>query len=225
MALQSGNSGSNNDSKLIVLTPKAQDKDKNLVKPYFQVAEKVDDKWVVSDDKTIDRVSGKLKRVVAKEKVFSKNGQVIDTKDVVELYVDDVETNETYLISFNYKISTRRLFVRLLALNSFDNIQISYWRDKEGYDVLTLRQNDELVKAKYTKEEMPESKEVTVNKVKMRDNSELDAFLKEELLKLNDKIQSGPKPEPKVVEKVSAKTKVKTAVSEGEDLNEDDIPF
>lgn len=217
MALQSGSGGSNNnDSKLIILTPKSQDKDKNKVKPYFEVKTRVGDKWETSEDKP-DRFSGRLKRVVAKEEEFKRGGVVIDTKDVVELFVDDEETNETYLVKFNYRIATRRLFVRLLGLETFDNIQVSYWRDKEDYDVLTLRQNDEVVKAKYTKEEMPLSKEVTVNKVKMRDNSELDAFLKEELLKLNDKISASSKAAPQKA--------VRTKVVDSGEVKEDDIPF
>lgn len=223
MALQSGGGGSNNDTKLIVLSPKSQDKDKNPVKPYFQVDFKNDEgKWETKDDKSVDRVSGRLKRVIAKIKEFKRGGVVVDQKDIVQIFLEDESADETYLIDFNYKISTRRLFARLLALEDFNNVQISYWRDKEGYDVLTLRQNDEVVKAKYTKEEMPAPKKVKINKVEMTDNSDLDAFLKEKLLELNDRIQSGPKPEPKVFEKAQVKTKV---VVVEDDKSEDDIPF
>lgn len=223
MALQSGSGGSNNDTKLIVLTPKSQDKDKNPVKPYFQIDSKNEEgKWVTNDDKTTDRVSGRLKRVIAKVKEFKRGGVVVDTKDIVQVFLEDDAADETYLIDFNYKISTRRLFVRLLALESFENVQISYWRDKEGYDVLTLRQNDEVVKAKFTKEEMPLPKKVKINKVEMTDNSDLDAFLKEKLLELNDKISQAPKTQS--VQKQKTQVVVNNEVA-AEDVKEDDIPF
>lgn len=219
MALQSGGNGPKNDTKLIILKPKSQDKDKNQLKPYFQVTEKVNDKWEVSANQTIDRFSGRLKKVVAKESEFKRGGVVVETKDIVQLYVEDGD--ETYLVEFTYRLATRRLFTRLANLKTFDNLEISYWRDDGGYDSFSLRQNGEIVQPKFAKEELPQPKEVTVNKVKMRDNSELDAFLKAELELINDKISAAAKTEVKS----SVKTKVVDEVKEDDSDNTDDIPF
>jgi len=77
-----------------------------------------------------DRFSGNLKRIVPKVKEYKKEGKVIDAKDVVAIFLEDGE--DTYMLELTYKISTRNLFNRFLNLNTFENLEISYWRDDKG---------------------------------------------------------------------------------------------
>lgn len=231
MALSNGR-GNTADGNLIVLKPKHQDADKKPVKPHFEVRGKDETgEWV--DMGQYDRFSGNLKRIVPKVKEYKKDGKVIDAKDIVGIFLEDGE--DTYMLELTYKISTRNLFNRFLNLETFENLEISYWRDDKGYDVMTLRQNDQVVKAKYYKkneftkegeELLPETRKVKVNKVEVTDSTELDEFFKAKLEELNSKV-AGHKvyeaPAVKAAEPVkTAKPAAKKKVVEEED---EEAPF
>jgi hypothetical protein len=113
---------------------------------------------------------------------------------------------------------------RLLNLTSPENVQISLWQDDKGYEVLTLRQNDQVVKAKYSKEEVPSPPEVKIRGSLVRDYFEVDQFF-------IDKINSFSfaKSEPVEVKNGAVKSTPKEELSKKTtaltDIPEDDIPF
>lgn len=210
----------NVDGKLIILTPKTKDAEGNKTKPHFVISEKVNGQWV-NRNETVDRFSGNIKKVVARVKEIKKDGKVINNLNLLDLYVADGD--ETYLASFTFKISTRGLMNRLLSLTDPNNIQVSFWEDDRGYEVLTLRQNDEVVKGKYTKEEIPVPSEVKIRGKIERDYYEVDQFFIENINAMSfdtSKAQSKPaQSEAQVKAKKAAKVEVPS------DEEDQDIPF
>jgi hypothetical protein len=211
----------NIDGKLIILQARLKDADGNKTKPYFSISDKVDGSWVQRSE-TTDRFSGTLKKFLVKTKDVYRDGKVVDKMNLLDVYVEDGD--ETYLASFTFKISTRGLMNRLLNLTSPENVQISLWQDDKGYEVLTLRQNDQVVKAKYSKEEVPSPPEVKIRGSLVRDYFEVDQFF-------IDKINSFSfaKSEPVEVKNGAVKSTPKEELSKKTtaltDIPEDDIPF
>lgn len=205
----------NPDSKLIILTPKVKDANDNKTKPYFSIADKVNGEWVTRPE-TTDRFSGTLEKFSIRSKEFKKDGKVVGKMNFLDVFITD--GNERYLASFSFKISTRGLMNRLLNLQSQENVQISFWQDDRGYEVLTLRQNDEVVKGKYSKEEIPVPTEVKIRGQVERDYYEVDQFFIDKINEFSfkntaKKEKSAPVPKKSAVEAPT------------EQVESDDIPF
>lgn len=207
----------NIDGKLIILQARLKDADGNKTKPYFSISDKVDGSWVQRSE-TTDRFSGTLKKFLVKTKDIYRDGKVVDKMNLLDIYVEDGD--ETYLASFTFKISTRGLMNRMLNLKSPENIQISIWQDDKGYEVITLRQNDEIVKAKYTKDEVPVPPEVKIRGNLVRDYFEVDQFF---IDKINSFTFTSNSQAPELKEEKAAKAPKKVKVEAQEDDSE--IPF
>lgn len=205
----------NPDSKLIILTPKVKDANDNKTKPYFSIADKVNGEWVTRPE-TTDRFSGTLEKFSIRSKEFKKDGKVVGDMKFLDVFITDGD--ERYLASFSFKISTRGLMNRLLNLKSQENVQISFWQDDRGYEVLTLRQNDEVVKGKYSKEEIPVPTEVKIRGQVQRDYYEVDQFFIDKINEFSFK---------SVAKKEKAAPAPKKAPVEAptEQEESDDIPF
>jgi hypothetical protein len=207
MALSNGN-GNNGSSSLIILKPVNKDENKNKVEPYFSVTRKVDGKWKTGSE-TFNKVSGSLSKVEVKEQEFNK----VKYK-TVGVYLKDGE--ETYLLDLRFSITTRNLFNMLATLTAFDNLSVSYYQDKNGYDRFSLRQNDAFVNWKYSAEQLPKPIEVTFKGAVQRDYTPIDEIFEKELVELNARVSSG-KP---------AKSKpASTPAPAASDAGDKDVPF
>ncbi len=179
----------NVQGELIVLNLKTTDENRVPIEPKFDVLRKSNETGKFEKTGVETSFSGRLKSVQTKVSEFKKDGKVIDSKEKVDLYVADGE--ETYLLSLNYNIASRGLFNRLFSLESFDDIEINVWQDEKKYTVLTLRQNNKSIKGKYKKEDFPEAEVITNKKgeVLKREYGEVDAFFKEKLVELGERVK------------------------------------
>lgn len=216
MALGRKNSDQSN-STLIFLSPRTKDEKGEKADPHFLIRKKVDGEWVQAG--SVDRFSGNLSKIESKEIPLKKGGKM----ELITVTVEDPETEEKYVADFGFKVATRGLFNRLINLETFENIEISYWENDKGYDVLSLRQNNEPVKAKYTKEEIPQVQEVKLRGETVRDYILVDTFYKEELAALNDKIKVAPKTEN--VEKKAPKEETGPDYHDVSGIDDESVPF
>lgn len=197
--------------ELIVLDLKLTDENKKPIKPEFIIRKKSPETGKYESQGTCTSFSGRLKSVQTKVKEFKRDNVVIDSKEVVDLYFEDGD--ETYLLPLSYNIANRGIYNRLLNLDTFLNLEVNCWRDDRGFSVLTLRQNGQSVKGKFSREQIPVPTEVTFKGKIQRDYSEVDKFFKDELIKLSERIRG-------YVQKSEVKA---TASVEAEDKTE--IPF
>ncbi len=182
---------------LVFLNVKHQDKDKQPIKePYFEVVRKGEDGKLAPNGETCTYVEGRLKKIESKAREFkTPSGQTETGAEKATFYIQD--GNETFAVSINYNIAGRGLFNRILNLNGGENAKISLWRDREGWVVLSLKQNGESVKGKYKKEELPEIKKVKLGKKEISDTAAVDEFFKAKLLEFSATTLSGKKVEKK----------------------------
>jgi len=172
-----GNKNNNDNSKLLILKIRTQDLDKKAIDPIFQVNEKVDGKWVSTD--TTTAVEGQLTRAEVKEGEYE--GQKTYN---ISLYLKDTEAAETYLVDLKLNMLTRGLLNSVLNLTKFDEVKFGLYTGKNGYPNVAVRQHGEMVKWKYSLDEMPTPDEVMFKGKKMRDYSAVDEFFIEKIKEL-----------------------------------------
>lgn len=188
--------GRNNEDRgdLIILEFKTSDADKKPIKPEFSIRRKNVETGRYEAQGSVYEFTGNLKTIVTKVKEYKKDGKIIDSKEVVDLYFQDGE--ETYLVPFSYRIASRSFFNRILNLTSGDNLKVLCFRDDRGYEVVVLYQNGTIVKGKYSREELPKPQEFVRKGKTERIYDEVDAFMKAKLEELNTKLRSGGHSEP-----------------------------
>lgn len=210
------------DTELVIVRDYTKE-DKKPCKPYFAFSQKQGDQWSVT--RKDDRFSGNLKSFKVKDKYdLSKPKQKemaekYGNSKVVLLTLEDTEAKQTYRWEFSFRLATRSFLNRLFSLESPENIEISIWSTEENgaiYEKLSVRQNGELVKMKYAKEDIPAVKQVKLNGKPMNDYEEINQFFIDKISEFG----AGPKPTP-YPEKAE---KVKTAKKEDGE-SEDEIPF
>lgn len=209
-------SGSNKSTgPLIVLNSKHMDEKKNPLNPHFTKSAKQEDgTWKVIGECT--GFTGRLTRVSPETKeIKGPDGKIIATKDMVKLLFQSDDSDESYLLSLTYRIASRDLFNSILNLTDLESpVDISYNRNKNGYEKFWLNQNGSAVWGKHPYEELKEKiKMVTVNKVKQADNTEIDTFFADELRAFNESLSKSPLP---------AKQEYKNVSDEDEDSK---VPF
>lgn len=174
-------SSSNNSQSgsLIVLKPKSQNKDKEAVKPYFEINKKGDKGWASEDNQTISQVSGDIFKIDQKEQEWKG-----DKYFTVQVYLKDDE--ETYLLDLRLNMATRGLFNALLGLDTFKDVEIAYFRSKSGFDTFGVTQGGDRVSWKYAIDELPKVDSVTLGNKTIKDFSKLDGFFLEKLEELGE---------------------------------------
>lgn len=193
------NSGFGNSGALLFLSPRSKDKDKKDVPPHFVVGRSVDGK-IVDDTETVTQVSGDLFRIEFKEREY--NGETFEEP---VLYLRgksalDETVSESYRLPIRFGIPGRGLFNRLASLTDggdFSNLQVDYYRNRNGYETFGLKQAGEPVKWKFENADLPvplEIKHPTTGKVLQRDYSELNALFRAELQKIADKVNKVKQP-------------------------------
>lgn len=167
----------NTDStKLLILKVKTRDAAGKDIEPIFQVNEKNPEtgKWgPVSSTPT---VSGDLVRADVKEGEF--DGQKTYN---ISVYLRDLELNETYLVDLKLNILSRGLLNSILNLANFKDVKISLYTNAKGYAAASLRQNGEMVKWKYSLNEIPPAVEVQFKGKTQRDFTPSDEFFVEKV--------------------------------------------
>lgn len=195
-------------------------KTKDLPKPQFQVSERQGDKFVplAPDAGGIeDTVTGTLIGVEPKETVWQ--GKTI--KSVNATLTDN---DQIYFLTIPYSNIGRGLMNSLLALTSFNDVQIGLYQTKakvEGgktYPAVSVRQGGEIVRWKYANADLPAPDVTTFKGETLRDFSKLEEFLAAQLKELNAVIKkAAPAPTKEVEAAQEAAPKA--------EVESEDVPF
>jgi hypothetical protein len=215
---------------LIFLSPRSQktvDGKKVKVDPHFEISRIGEDKKIKPSSETCTTISGNLIKIELKDREF--NNQI--NKHAI-LYIKDGD--DTYHLDLTYRLSTRSLFNALINLPDAKNISIGIYESKKGFETFSLRQNDEVIKWKYTLEEQPAVEEM-VNKAgtkKLTDYSEVDAFFEGHLRAWSDSVlgvgKTGGKTEAAAPAAKAEKPAVAAPVQQEKapkDSIDEDVPF
>lgn len=206
-----GKSQGNNNTKLSILKIKVKDENLKPVDPYFQVTEKIDGKWtVVSSSENF--VSGKITSVAHKVSTYEN-----EDYDSFTIFLEDGD--DAFLLDLRPTMLNRSLINSLLSLTDLETpVSIQLYTSKNGYPSVALRQNDELIKWKYSLDEQPKPITVMFKGKEQRDYTPIDKFFVEKVTEFggNFKGQAG--------KQSAAPAKANTA-AEQEEIAPDDIPF
>lgn len=186
-------SGTGSNDKFLTFKPRDKDKDKNKISPRFLVSEKVDGKWVeVETKKPVTNVKGDLTKVEVVDNE-PKDPKIPPYKSV-RLFLRDAKAEELYLVDCRFNIATRNLFNSLIALETFNDVEISIYENKKGYTSFGVRQNGENVTWKFKLDELPKVEVLKDKKgaIKGYDSDDLDAKFEEELLALAARVKDHP---------------------------------
>lgn len=236
--------GNNSDYKLLVFRLKNKDENAvELVPNLFQVSEKINDEWTPQPD-MVPNVSGNLTKVELDTKEYKG-----EPYKVIKLFLQDEDAKETYLVDLRYGRLTRNLFNSLLALETFNNLEISNYAkvsktDGKTYPNICLWQKADgaekgtLVKGKIALADIPAAEEIKDRKGKVikRNYEEVDDFFEGHLKELVARVNGNPapakaapapdkptdKPAPK---KAGKKNEAPPAPNVSEEENQEDIPF
>lgn len=167
--------------KLLILKPVSKINGEN-VRPFFEISSKEGDKWIPSEDNSINSISGSLFKIEAVEEEYKG-----DKYFRVKAFIKDGD--ESYLVPFRMNIASRSLLNSFFNLESFDNISIRYYLSKTGYDSYYVTQNDNKVTWKFESSELPSPEEITFKGKIIRDFTKIDMFFVEQIKILNDKIK------------------------------------
>jgi hypothetical protein len=207
----------------------------DLDKPHFDVYIKEDDKWVVKPDLQSDRVSGNLIGVEPKATAWGN-------KTIRSVNVTLQDKDEIYFVTVPYSLLGRNVMNSLLALTSFENVTLGLYQSKpktqgaKTYASASVRQNDVLIKGKFSKEEQPEVPVIELNGAPTRNFNDLDRFYDKHLVELNAEIkkrgvvapvaavveETAANAAPTVDESTQAETPAKDANVK---VVDDDVPF
>lgn len=190
-----------NNGKLYILKIRTQDEQKQSIPPIFDVLEKNENKkWDVTAHET--QVAGNLTKIELEKRDNPKvEGEQYD---VIKIYLNDNEKNETYLLDLRFNLLSRSLFNSLANLTDFSDLKISLYESKKGektYPAISLRQKDEMVRWKHTLDSLPDVEEIKDKKGNLvkRDYNDLNDFYLAELTELAAKVSGVPKAEKKDV--------------------------
>jgi hypothetical protein len=183
MALSNGKTFDSNP--LVFITPRSKDADGNKVEPYLEVSRVGADGKIAKTNERPTRVNGNLVKIDFKDREIKGT-----TSKQVVLYVSDPIAKETYHISLSYRMATRGLFNALLSLGSTDDISISYYENRGGYEAFGLTQKGDRVAWKIELADQPKSEAITDKKGNLikNDYSDVDSFFENELKALVEKL-------------------------------------
>lgn len=216
--------------KIVTKAPDPLDKQKTipLIPAMFRISEKVGDVWVIREKLEKD-VSGNLVGIE-----FKKDSYQGESYDLIKIRLRDPEANESYILDLRTSMITRNLFNSLLDLTSYDNLLISLYKREDRknpgtfYTNICLRQGDELIRGKFTNDQVPKAEEIVDSKGRLvkRDYTDIDNFFLNHLAILAKALKSVPvkTATEKKVSKVKEKTEAVPVEPEGGEPP-DDINF
>lgn len=154
-------------------------KDKDLPSPLFEIQVKGEDgKYIPGTPPTATRVGGRLTGVRHKEI------KILGNKIIKSVTVTLQDGKERYYISIPYTFLGRNILNSIVALTSFDNVEISVYKGKPknpgqpGFSSSAVRQNGELVYGKYEYKDLPAIPKVEMNGQLFSNATDIDAFFK-----------------------------------------------
>lgn len=227
-----GHNSGNSNGTLIILKPTTKSADgKDAEKPFFAVSRKQEDgKFKQDEDESISSVSGNLTNLKVVRGDYDGN-----PTHTVKLILSDPAESESYLVDLRMSVLGRDILNKVLTLESTENVSISIYKNKKGYAASAVRQNDNMIKWKFERDELPapiEIKHPVNHKVLSRDYTELNEFFAKaaEEFAENLKIQGRKNaPQPETSEPVNEDTKYSAvpsrAVENSEEDDDNDIPF
>ena len=173
----------NNNSAQKALSFKIKVKD--LPAPIFEVKQRDEDgKWGLLKTKdAVTYVAGDLVAIEAKENEW--DGDIIRS-----VSVSLMDNDEIYFVTIPCTNTGRNLMNSFAALKSFDKVSISLYmskpskKDGKTYPSACLRQDDALVKGKFSQEDLPSPEEVIFKGKTQRDFSACESFLLEQIKEL-----------------------------------------
>ena len=195
-------------------------KTKDLPKPEFVVSERQGDKFVELLDREYS-VSGNLIGVEPKETKITSGQHAGKTIKSVNVTLTDGD--QIFFVTVPWSNLGRGLMNSLLSLKAFNDVEIGLYQTKpktdggKTYPATSLRQAGEIVRWRFTQEELPKPEEIIFKGEKMRNFEEQEKFLAAQLVELNKIIKATApvKPNEKVAD---------AAVPAPEDVK-DDVPF
>jgi hypothetical protein len=195
-------------------------KEVELEKPRFEVSRVNAEGKIEKTDETATSVSGNLTLLQFKVREWKdkKSNHVV-------VFLKDTQANETYYIDFPYRMSSRALFTAILSLENPNNLELSIYKSKKGYESYALRQNDEMVKWRYEIADMPAPDVIKDKKgeVVKTDFSEIDAFFEKNLKEFASKVLGNRATAPAADTKDEAPPATET--THGNQGNDSDVPF
>jgi hypothetical protein len=230
MALSNGSTTFDN-GPLIFLNPRSQDKEGKKITPHFEIARVGEDKKIHKTEETCTKVAGDLRR----PKFSTRDFKGTPVKHCT-LYIHDGAAKETYSLDLTYRIASRQLFNALLSITDPQNVSISIYESKKGYEALSLWQgegkNATLVPWKYDgrKGEIPEAITVKFKGKDQHDYTPVDDFFEEKLQAWADELFGPEKGGDKAADSTAAKSEVVKAdkaqtASEQQKSSDEDVPF
>lgn len=213
---------------------KLKDGDNFLEQPILEVQEKQGDKYVTVAKET--EVSGDLFSLKAEANETEKFGTIRS----YTLGLRDVEKNEAYYIQIGLGSNIGRgLANSILSLKAFNNVSISTYTQtaKAGpskgkkFGQAGLRQNDEIVRWKFEKAQIPAVVKVTVGKKEASDDTEQQEFFLNHLKEFALVVEANKNNLPKGKVATSAPENHEEApvtdaqAPQGEQLDEESLPF
>lgn len=173
-------------------------KTKDLPEPVFEVKQKQGENLVVVDT-GVRFVEGRLIDIQNKE--FKHGKKTI--KSVSAVFQDTKGgKNEVYFVGIPHTYLGRNILNSLIALQTFDNIQIGVYKSKpkpdlknpavmrEGFASSAVRQNGQLVYGKFKNEELPPIPKVQVGEETFGDSTKITEFFTAQVAELAKAVKS-----------------------------------
>lgn len=171
----------NDNLNFLILKIKTKDEEGKQVNPYFQITKRVEDQWVVQEDKPTS-VSGTIYKV--QQKVTEWKDEKIPRIDV---YLKDGE--DAYKIELKYTLLTRSILNSLISLEDASKVvELSLYTNKKGYSAVMVKAGDEILRWKFSLDELPKPNVVVFKGKEQRDFTPLDNFFEEEVVKWSNKL-------------------------------------
>jgi len=226
-----GNNNSFGGGPLIFLTPRNKDAKGEKVKPYFSVSRVGEDGKIAQTTEQVTSVSGDLVKADYKERDVKTKAGTTEKRKSVALYLKDSQASETYHVDISFSIAGRSLFNALATLGdsgSFEDVEISVYENRKGFEVFGLKQGGQQVKWKYNLDELPKADPIKDKKGNLikNDYSEIDEFFLIEINKISEKLGGSKKKlEQESTKNTPEKTSAPTPSSNGNVDDASDIPF
>lgn len=238
MSLGKKNQG-NSNNKLYVLRLKRKainketGKEEDIFPNAFEISEKnADGKWVARE-KLETNVSGDLVRIDLGTGEWQ--GQEYKT---AKLFLEDSESQETFLLDLRSTQLSRSLFNSLIALQTFDNLEVSNYstvskKNGETYANISLWQapvkdgKGVLVKGVVPLDKIPKPEEIKDKKgvVQKRIYDDVDTFWWNHLAELSKRLEKARKGSSGTKPTNPQKEPADNEPSKGTDVPEEEVPF
>lgn len=169
---------------LYILKPRTQTRAKEKVDPYFEVLAKNDQgKW--AETESVSQVGGDLVKCEHKQTEWEGN-----KFDNINLTLRDNEKDETYLIELKLTMLTRSLLNSIFNLEEFDGLKISLYTSAKGYASSALRRHGDMVKWRFSLDEIPKPTTVLLRGQKVNDYFEIDQWFLEKVKELSERLHN-----------------------------------